>query len=263
VLQAHWTYSAVAWSLIVPDGGSVNITEIRGGLSARATLKDLNRRRRVRRMRRVVIASAEGAQRGIGTYSGRTETLLVTLTYAPQSSWDPRHIADYMRALSHYARRERFRFRYQWVIELTQRGVPHYHVLLWVPYGRRIPKPDDSGMWAHGSSRTERARNAVGYLVKYATKGETSSLYSLPKGARLFGVGGGDKSEKLSTHRAGLPMWLLERLPSDARARRVARLGWVCLDTGELHRTPFEVVWFKDDWGVCTVQILKREEVEC
>jgi hypothetical protein len=210
-------------------------------------------------MRRVVIASAESSREFLGGRGRDCETLLVTLTYAPTAKWDARQIADYIRSVSDWARSRKLRLRYQWVIELTQRGVPHYHVLWWVPVGVRLPKPDSSGMWPFGFSRIEKARNAVGYLVKYATKGETD-LYQLPKGSRLFGVGGGLQSEKLATHRAGLPMWLLDRLPDDARARKVARVGWVDLSTGEVHQTPFEVVWWRDDWGVVSITISRKED---
>jgi hypothetical protein len=115
-------------------------------------------------------------------------------------------------------------------------------------------------MWRHGLTRVEKARNAVGYLVKYATKGETE-VYSLPKGCRLFGVGGGMAQEKLAVHRAGLPMWLLERLPDDARGRRVARVGWIDCSTGEIYQTPFSVVVARDVWGIVQITITRREHL--
>ena len=211
-------------------------------------------------MRRVVIAASEAARARLESHGGRYGCVLVTLTYRPGCAWDARHISDYCKAAKAHCEKHDVRARYQWVLELTQKGVPHYHVLWWLPEGFRLPKPDTSGAWPHGMSRVERARSPVGYLVKYATKGEVER-YALPKGARLFAVGGGAESEKLATHRAGLPMWLLERLPDDARARKVAHLGWVCRSTGEIHRSPFVVLWWRDEWGFVVIEIRKRTEV--
>jgi hypothetical protein len=212
-------------------------------------------------MKRVVIASAESSRDVLSSGGNRWDTLLVTLTYRPGAKWSPEHVKFYINATRRECQRRGVRFRYQWVIELTAAGVPHYHVLWWVPHGTRLPMPDKAGSWSHGLSRIERARNAVGYLVKYATKG-TTDVYELPKDCRLFGVGGGLGAEKLATHRAGLPMWLLERLPDDSRARRVAHLGWLDINTGEVHKTPFVVHWARDAWGVVVITITRKGELE-
>lgn len=110
------------------------------------------------------------------------------------------------------------------------------------PRGFRIPKPDQSGLWPHGLTQVKRAYSPVGYVIKYSSKGGLEE-HDIPKGARLFGVGGGGDAERLATHRAGLPMWLFARLEPGARARRVARLGWVCSITGEIFSSPFSVTW--------------------
>jgi hypothetical protein len=243
--------------------GGVNCAAvtISQGMSLKQTYRAMNQQRRIRRMRRVVIASSENC-RDVGERAGsRYETLLVTLTYRPGAKWDQKHISAYIGAVNKHLSVAGIRGRYQWVIELTKAGIPHYHVLWWLPPGERLPMPDKSGMWTHGLSRVERARNAVGYLVKYATKGETE-VYSLPKGCRLFGVGGGLAEERLATHRAGLPMWLLECISDDARGRRVARVGWVDCSTGEIHQTPFNVVVARDDWGIVQITITRRENVQ-
>jgi hypothetical protein len=211
-------------------------------------------------MRRVVIAGSEAAKSHFSTGGRFSDTLLVTLTYRPGAKWAPEQIRQYISGVRDWSRTIRARLRYQWVIELTKRGIPHYHILWWVPHGVRLPKPDESGLWPYGFSRIEKARNAVGYLVKYATKGDTS-VYAMPKGARLFGVGGGLESEKLATHRAGLPMWLLQHLAGHAGARKVARVGWVCKLTGEVFRSPFVVDWWRDEFGVVVVRVFKNVEV--
>jgi hypothetical protein len=228
-------------------------------MSIRQNLRQMNQQRRIRRMRRVVIASAEASRDVLSSGGGRWDTLLVTLTYRPGAKFGACHVREYIAATNLELKRRRIRARYQWVLELTKSGNPHYHVLWWVPHGQRLPMPDKTGSWEHGLSRIERARNAVGYLVKYATKG-TTDVYELPKGARLFGVGGGLAAEKLATHRAGLPMWLLDRVSQDARARRVAHVGWIDLSTGEMFQTPFLVHWERDDWGIVVITITRKDQ---
>jgi len=144
----------------------------------------------------------------------------------------------------------------EWVIETTKRGVPHYHLLFWVPHGTRIPKPDESGHWPHGMSRIEVARRAVGYIVKYATKGTD---HELPRGARLFGCGG-DRSARHLAHRAGLPRWLRESASPGVRCIRVTGAGWLEVETGLTHRSPYELHWGRDPIGLVTLTIATRLE---
>ena len=237
------------------------ITTHTGGISTGRLLWDINRKRRIRRMRRVVITGATVAREWLETSRSRYFACLVTLTYRSGVPWDASQIRQFITRCRDYARERGVRLRYQWVIELTQRGIPHYHVVFWMPHGFRLPKPDSSGFWPFGMSNIKRARKPVGYLVKYATKGSTA-VYSLPKGARLFGVGGGIESEKLATHRAGLPMWLLEHLSSDAGARKVPHCGWVCKLSGEVFKSPFSVSWWRDEWGVAVVCVVKNLGVD-
>jgi hypothetical protein len=174
---------------------------------------------------------------------------MVTFTYRPEAEWHPNHMRQTTTHYREWFRRQGVPFRYQWVLELTKRGVPHYHLLLWVPKGWSVPMADDRGWWPHGMTRTERCTGSgVGYLVKYATKGpvyrcgEDGALEEtpLPPGARLFGVGGLDDLERLTTHRAGLPRWLAER--TTARCGRV-RGGWLDRTTGELLKSPYRLSW--------------------
>ena len=132
------------------------------------------------------------------------------------------------------------KIRYQWVVELQRRGAPHYHALFWVPHKFRLRKPDEAGTWPHGSSRIELARKAVGYLVKYATKG--TDEHELPRGARLFGCGG-EPCARHPAHRAGLPRWLDAVASSGSHVDKVPCMGWVERDTGAVHRSPFRMAW--------------------
>src|SRR5690606_16986167 len=124
-------------------------------------------------------------------------------TYRPDAAWRPEHISQALAAWRKEMRGRRL--RYVWVLELTKAGKPHYHVMVWLPAGVLLEKPDRSGAWPHGMSRIEWARNAVGYLVKYASKG-TDGI-NLPRGARLFGVGGLNADSRLKRAWAMLPRY--------------------------------------------------------
>lgn len=227
-------------------------------LSKAHALGELNNRRRMRRMRRVVIASADASRERLERGGRRYEALFVTLTYREGEQYSTRDISGYVKRTREWLKRRGVLVLYQWVLELTKRGRPHYHVLWWVPKGLRLPKPDASGFWDRGLSRIERAYRPVGYLVKYATKGDAGEF---PKGARLFGVGAQDETVNLTRHRYGLPIWLFEATASDVRCVRVARVGWVEKSTGVIHQTPFSFSIDKDEWGFVVVTITRKREV--
>lgn len=183
-----------------------------------------NQERRLRRMRRGVVTSAE-LQREMGT----AVVAMITLTYRPDASWSPQHISA---CLQHWRDDLHGRkLRYVWVMELTKRGVPHYHVLVWLPGGARLSKPDQSGAWPHGWSRIEIARNPVGYLVKYASKGTSGN--GIPRGARLFGVGGLDAGRRVIRSWKMLPRYMRSQCSAEDRVRRMAGGGWVSRVSGE------------------------------
>lgn len=195
--------------------------------------KGLNESRRLRRMRRGVVAAAQLLQQE----APRSWAAMVTLTYRPGVRWSPRHVSEFCkRARDSLARSSGDRCRYVWVLELTKAGVPHYHVLFWLPPGVMLPKPDRAGWWPHGSSRVERARNAVGYLVKYVSKGAAglaSSSYQLPRGARLFGLGGLSAEARHQKAWRMLPRYIRLQVLAEDRVRRAAGGGWVAPFTGE------------------------------
>lgn len=132
-----------------------------------------------------------------------------TLTYAGDNrAWRPEHISRYLDALRrwHYARTGSKTVRYAWVAELQQRGVIHYHVVIWLAGGLTPPKPDtawrrtdrrglvhvEPPMWPHGMSNRLKARAPVAYLMKYASKVESKTVGTYPHGARIHGCGGLD-----------------------------------------------------------------------
>lgn len=138
---------------------------------------------------------------------------MITLTYREDGMWQEGHVRE---LLKHY--REYFRryakgqgipeFHYVWVMELTQIGRPHYHVVMWMPKGVKPPLPDDQGWWPHGKTQAIYAHSPVGYLAKYTSKHETKSGRHLPKGARLWGYGGLKMVERGPVAYALAPRWV-------------------------------------------------------
>jgi hypothetical protein len=136
------------------------------------------------------------------------------------------------------------RFRYFWVGELTKALRPYYYFLIWFFRGFWIGKPDAKGWWPYGSTKMERARNAVGYLAKYASKFCAEMAEAFPKGFRTHGVGGlGDESKR------ELRWW---KAPKDARDAfgeaadiRKAFGGYVNKHTGEFWFSPWRVYFLK------------------
>jgi hypothetical protein len=200
-------------------------------------------RRRYGRLRRVILTAGRLL---VDTFHGRSRWWMVTLTYRPGEDWAPRQITVCMQRIRAYLSRRGLPSRYVWVLEATKAGRPHYHVLIQLPYGFSMPKPDKQGWWTHGLTRTEIARRAVGYLAKYASKAGSAITW---KGARCYGVSG-----LSSRNRAVLSFWRAPRWVRtacgvcDARGpvsereielpvRRV-REGWSWLQTGEILRSP-------------------------
>lgn len=160
----------------------------------------------------------------------RWTAVMVTLTYAPGSKWASEHVSKYIKAVQKWAIRKGHKLPYAWVMELHKSGIPHYHIVWWIPRVWMMPRADKRGWWDHGCTNTIRARNAYGYLSKYASKGDEKAKY--PKGARIHGVGGLTKME------ARIVAWW--KLPKDLRLgdegshvwRRRRGGGWVCIEGG-------------------------------
>ena len=227
-----------------------------GTRDIRLALRRLNQRRRVHRMRRVVVHCADATQAAPGF---RLQGVFVTLTYRDSAPWRREDVSAYIEAVRMWLGRRRVPCRYQWVLELTKRGRPHYHVLFWLPMNVQLPKPDDSGQWGHGLSRIERAIRPVGYLVKYASKGWIDSGFSMPRGSRLFGCGDSDDDVRYDRHRAGLAQWLDAVATPGERVKRVAAVGFVEKRTGLIHVSPFDVRVLRDTQGFVVFVITERK----
>jgi len=203
---------------------------------------------RLKRMKRGLLTASrliqEDAQRG----GFRYRVAMLTLTYRPETPWNSRHVTHLIRAIREYLRRRGFKFRYAWVLETTKAGKPHYHLLLWLPRGLTLPKPDKRGWWPHGHTRIEWARNALGYLAKYASKGFE---HGLPRGARLYGCGGLSLRSRLEKTWWLAPSWVREQLSIEDRPARAPGGGWISRRTGEWFPSPWRLVARAANWSWC------------
>lgn len=172
----------------------------------------------------------------------RWRVAMLTLTYRDDVEWASGQVSGLVRHLRQWLARKGVAMRHVWVQEFTKRGRPHYHMLLWLPL--RIGKfyPDDRGWWPWGMTRFEWARNAVGYIAKYASKGD--SLHMPAKGARMHGSGGLTEDALLEQRWWKLPTWLRGGVEPSDRVRRAPSGtggGFVHPDTGEVYRSPWGV----------------------
>lgn len=183
--------------------------------------------------------------------------IMVTLTYEFAECWRPTDISAFLHILRSHCRRREVIPRYTWVAELQERGAVHYHVLLWLPAGMRLPKPDKEGWWPHGHTKIERVKHtAVAYISKYISKtadavnGSTSSS-RFPKGCRIYGHGGLSVTSRTALKFSRLHSWLKRRCPVPGQAIRIPRTGWIDSHTGEVigYRYRVEV----GPWGIFLV----------
>lgn len=208
-------------------------------------------RRRFGRMRRVILTAGRLM---VDTWKGRCDWLFVTLTYRPDTEMRPGDVSTYIKRMREWLRRRQLPCRYVWSLEEQPgTGQPHYHVMVQVPKGFSLPFADEIGWWTHGLTNTQRARRAVGYLAKYASKAGRILKW---RGARAYGVSG------LSPHhRAVLSFWRAPRwvraafgfcdsagtLPETAVVHPVRRVrgGFSSGDTGEVVRSPTVAKWIR------------------
>lgn len=210
------------------------------------------------RMRKGVMATGDVMQGDLGPK--RWACVMVTLTYRPGADWAPRQVSEFLKFVREYCGRRGFKVPGVWVVELQQRGAPHYHVLLWLPPGVRLPKPDERGWWRHGSSRIEWARRPVAYLAKYASKG-LDPADDLPKGARLWGGFGRDREQLRMVRWRCAPRWLLDFAEHIGElgcgALRRLSSGWWQVGGGEV-RSPWRLV----GWNAVSVTLVNVGAVE-
>lgn len=179
-----------------------------------------------------------------------------TLTYKGDNrNWRPEHISRYLDGLRkwHYARTAKKAVRYAWVAELQQRGVIHYHVIVWLAGGLTPPKGDQPWksvdrkgvtewhppMWPHGMSRRDKASAPVAYLMKYASKIESKNVGTFPHGARIHGAGGLDPSGRCIRRWVLWPAYVQGNASVADHFKPAEGGGYINAETGELLQAEF------------------------
>jgi len=195
---------------------------------------------RLKRMKCGTITGARLLQEQAQDQGRRYKVAMITLTYALTDAWQPYHIANFCSILRKHLNRRGIPWQAVWVLELQKRGAPHYHLLVWLPKGVTLPKPDKRGWWRFGSTRIEWARNAVGYIAKYSSKGPGSG--TIPKGARIYAVSGLRSSYARQKRWWLSPKWVRDCTTPGNDPIRVPGGGFVLRDTGEFLPSPWLVV---------------------
>lgn len=206
---------------------------------------ETRRRRRLSRMRRATLTGARVITEALQKGGFRYRAAMVTLTYAQDGAWQPRHISNLVKHYRQWLERRGHKLRSEYVAELTARGRVHYHLCLWLPVGLTPPKPDKQGWWPHGSTRVEWGRRPIGYMAKYVSKGESGTVYldenfqprEFPKGCRIHGRSGLDVAQRRVVAWWCAPRYVREHFPEEGTwVVRAKGGGWVHRETGELLR---------------------------
>jgi hypothetical protein len=194
---------------------------------------------RLNRKRRGVLTAARLIQEQCVEGGRRVRAWFVTTTYRPDVEWNPKQVAEFIDTARHYFKRRGAAFRYIWVWEPTKAGRPHYHLVVWLPLGFAMPKPDVKGWWRHGSTEREPLRKTVGYCAKYAAK--SCPADAIPAGARLYGCGGLDASRRAEKSWWLKPGWVRELFTVTDRPARALGGGYQSRTTG---------AWEPPRWGI-------------
>lgn len=172
--------------------------------------------------------------------------VMITLTYARAGEWKPYHVSELNDRLKKWAHRRGFVIPGVWVAEIqpgryerTGESVVHYHLIIWVPEGETVPNPDKQGWWPHGMTQTVRARSPVGYLTKYASKGDAGHF---PTGLRLSGGFGLTQAGRDVRYWLCLPGWVHRQGVTFQRITRLPGGVLVSHESGECWRSPWVYV---------------------
>ncbi len=199
---------------------------------------------RYRRLKKNVITSCRLLRDSRERDGVRYFLAMLTLTYAPGIAWKPTHLPELHKRIREYLRYRNHRYSYVWVCELQQRGAPHYHILIWLPWGIRLPKADLFGWWPHGSTNIEKVEKPIGYMIKYLSKTQ-DEIHRYVKGQRTHGSGGLDDIDKIERRWWLSPSYVRQHWPDKADDVRPATGGgWVARRTGEWIDSQWEFVCF-------------------
>ena len=186
---------------------------------------------------------------------GLMSPALITLTYPDNSFWNPKHISDFINHARNYAARHwGEKLRYVWVAETTKKGVIHYHVLVWLPRSKKLPKPDKQGWWPHGLSEISSVQKGVyNYLLKYISKGSDAMGLGLSsetksgrrQAARMFGYGGlPPKARELISYQM-LPAYIKDIFGCIPFGQKIERVkgGWEWKEGKVFVKSNWEGMW--------------------
>ncbi|MDO4682773.1 MAG: hypothetical protein Q4B17_08290 [Lautropia sp.] len=197
---------------------------------------------RMMRTKRKIMTESRLMDQQLDQVSGRKDRwAMITTTYRPDEEWEPKQITRLVKAARHYVEKHGFVFRYIWVLEMTKRGRPHYHLAIKLPHGLKLPKPDQAGWWQHGMTRIEYVKYIVAYLAKYLSKVDSFEHY--PKYARLTGSGGLPSEAKRESRLWMSPSYVREEFGESANPFRAEGGGWVNRETGEVMPSRYGLVW--------------------
>ena len=201
---------------------------------------------RLRKMSRAVLGTATAIQECLQKEGIRYRAALITLTYAPGQKWEAKDISRLCNLYRMWAKRKEIKISGVWVLELTQAGVPHYHLLLFIPRGYTPPLPDKQGWWRKGMTNAKWAKSPVGYIAKYASKGTAGDL---PNGARLHGHIGLTNTMLALRSWFIAPAWLRKMCERGNRLKKVGSWWRDCVTRIE-YRTPWVLDEFRADGPV-------------
>jgi hypothetical protein len=204
---------------------------------------------RHKRLYRSVKTSARLHEQDMQNGGFRFRAWFVTLTYRPDTDWQPLHITDTLKCVRQWCKRQCSAFRYVWVSEVQEKRQAregghclHYHVLIFLPVGLNLPKFDKRGWWPHGHTQTVRAKKPVSYMAKYASKGGNANH---PKGARMHGTGGLSSSSRLERAWWLCPAYVRDHWQDPyLKPQRAHGGGWVAKHTGEWLPAFYKIVSF-------------------
>lgn len=211
-------------------------------------------------------ATREMLTQAIGQHSyGALRCYLTTLTYHGDPRFRLGH-SDIAECIEKITKRLKYAgadFYYTWCLEVTERGIAHYHVLWWVrdgvviPDPTRIPKGCRTKPWPHGFADHKLVRPRPGESVAVAWMAVTDEYISkcdkaelLPRGRRICGYGSTLKLAKAACAHKAKPKWL-QQVTQPGEPLRVAKGGGKrSLITGQVHKSPNVLVreWVDDKW---------------
>lgn len=204
---------------------------------------------RIRRLRKNVITSARLLRDAKQNGGHRHFMAMLTLTYAPGVEWKSNHVPDLQKRIRGWLSYRGHSYAYVWVCELQERGAPHYHILIWIPRGLRLPKADAFGWWPHGSTSIEKVEKPIGYLMKYLSKGQ-DTIHRYVKGQRTHGSGGLDHNAKKERRWWLAPSYVRKRWPDHKDDVHPAQGGgWVSRATGEWMASPWKFISWHPLYG--------------